>query len=119
MFISPISFSLVSNKPQKTAKYDSLPRLNDLNADTVTFTGVQKFTSKAARKARKGKRLTGQIQNPMEAAIICPITVAIAAPATPSFGIPKSPKISIGSIIILMRAPVICEIILKNVLPVD
>ncbi len=69
MFISPISFSLVSNKPQKTAKYDSLPRLNDLNADTVTFTGVQKFTSKAARKARKGKRLTGQIQNPMEAAM--------------------------------------------------
>ena len=39
-------------------------------------------------------------------ATICPATVAIAAPATPIFGAPNSPKISIGSRIIFIIAPI-------------
>ena len=47
------------------------------------------------------------------------MTVAMAAPATPICGIPNKPKIMIGSSMMLMIAPVICEAILKIVLPVD
>ena len=48
-----------------------------------------------------------------------PMTVAMAAPATPSFGAPSRPKIRIGSKMILMMAPVACEIMEYTVRPVD
>ena len=56
---------------------------------------------------------------PMSAATICPITVATAAPVTPIAGKPNQPKIRIGSIIMLIIAPVPWVIMLKIVFPVD
>ena len=50
-------------------------------------------------------------KNASNPATICPVTVAMAAPLIPIFGIPHNPKISIGSRIILITAPVVWEII--------
>ena len=46
------------------------------------------------------------------------MTVATAAPLIPSLGMPHNPKIRIGSRIILIIAPVACDIIVYSVLPV-
>ena len=59
------------------------------------------------------------IISPKMAAVTCPKIVAIAAPATPGLGKTPIPKISIGSRIILIMAPVNWDIILWKVRPDD
>ena len=84
---------------------------------------ISDISSRSGLKPLKDISISGfflilSIHDNMPAAI-CPITVASAAPDTPIFGAPRSPKISMGSRIILMIAPVLWVIIVSNVLPVD
>ena len=55
---------------------------------------------------------------PRHAETIWPSTVAMAAPLTPMAGKPSRPKIKIGSMMMLMTAPVICVIMESEVRPV-
>ena len=83
----------------------------DLKCTTESFSKKLKVGARECQLENKESNdgvplLMLGIENDKIIATICPATVAIAAPANPIFGAPSSPKISIGSRIIFIIAPI-------------